>query len=310
MSRETEGGEMIEINAISKTFDDILAVDDVSVTVKEDTVFGLVGTNGAGKSTVLRMIAGVIKADKGSITIDGLPVYDNMEAKKKMFFIADEPYFFANANGIEIEKYFSTIYEDFRKEEFYTYMDNFGLDKRRKINTFSKGMKKQLALLCGICSGVKYLLCDETFDGLDPVMRQGIKSIFAKEMENRGLTPIIASHNLRELEDICDHVGLLHKGGVLLSKDLEEMKCNIQKAQCVFKESEDEKKGLEGLDIIKEEKRGSLHTLTIRGNREEVISHFTSVDTIFFEVLPLSLEEIFISETEVVGYDIKKIIFG
>ncbi|TCL59831.1 ABC-2 type transport system ATP-binding protein [Kineothrix alysoides] len=301
---------MIEINNVSKAFEDILAVDDVSVTMKEDTVFGLIGTNGAGKSTVLRMVAGVMKADKGTISVDGISVYDNIGAKERVFFIADEPYFFANSTAVEMEKYFSTIYKEFNRNDFYTYMENFGLDKKRKINTFSKGMKKQLALLCGICSRSKYLLCDETFDGLDPVMRQGIKSIFAKEMESRGLTPVIASHNLRELEDICDHVGLLHKGGVLLSKDLEDMKCNIQKVQCVFKDEESEKKGLEGLQIMKEEKRGSLYTLTVRGNREQTISHFSTVDTIFFEALPLSLEEIFISETEVVGYDIKKLILS
>ena len=301
---------MIEIKNISKSFADILAVDRVSVNMKEDTVFGLIGTNGAGKSTVLRMVAGVLKADEGSITVDGLPVFDNVEAKKKIFFIADEPYFFANSNAAEMEKYFSTVYEAFRKDDFYRYLDSFGLDKKRKINTFSKGMKKQLALLCGICSGTRYLLCDETFDGLDQVMRQGIKSIFAKEMESRGLTPIIASHNLRELEDICDHVGLLHKGGVLLSKELEDMKCNIQKVQCVFSSEEDMRKGMEGIEIIKKEERGSLHTLTVRGTREEIVGHFATVDTIFFEALPLSLEEIFISETEVVGYDIKKLILG
>lgn len=310
IGRERKGERgMIEVTNISKSYADILAVDRVSVQMKEDTVFGLIGTNGAGKSTVLRMIAGVLKADEGSITVDGIPVFDHVEAKKRIFFIADEPYFFANANAMEMEKYFSTVYGEFRREDFYRYLESFGLDKKRKINTFSKGMKKQLALLCGICSGARYLLCDETFDGLDPVMRQGIKSIFAKEMENRGLTPIIASHNLRELEDICDHVGLLHKGGVLLSKDLEDMKCNIQKVQCVFSTEEDKKKGMEGINIIKKEERGSLHTLTVRGSREEIIGHFATVDTVFFEALPLSLEEIFISETEVVGYDIKKLIF-
>lgn len=301
---------MIEINNISKSFEGVLAVDRVSATMREDTVFGLIGTNGAGKSTVLRMVAGVLKADAGTITVDTMPVFDNVEAKKRIFFIADEPYFFANANAAEMQKYFSSVYEGFCKEDFYTYLNNFGLDKKRKINTFSKGMKKQLALLCGICSGARYLLCDETFDGLDPVMRQGIKSIFASEMEKRGLTPIIASHNLRELEDICDHVGLLHKGGVLLSKDLEDMKCNIQKVQCVFREGEDKRKVTENLNIVKEETRGSLHTFTVRGGREEIISHFAAVETVFFETLPLSLEEIFISETEVAGYDVKKLIFG
>lgn len=301
---------MIEIKDISKSFGEIKAVDRVSVSIREDSVFGLIGTNGAGKSTVLRMLAGVLKPCEGTITVDELPVFDNIEAKKKLFFISDEPYFFSNSSAAEMEQYYSNIFTEFRKEDFYSYLDNFGLSSTRKINTFSKGMKKQLALLLGVFSGAKYLLCDETFDGLDPVMRQGIKSIFASEMENRGLTPIIASHNLRELEDICDHVGLLHKGGVLLSKDLEDMKLNIQKIQCVFKVDEDEKKGLEGLAIVKQEKRGSLHTLTVRGNREEVISHFASVDTLFFEALPLSLEEIFISETEVAGYDVKKLILG
>lgn len=301
---------MIEIKNVVKRYDQIRAVDNVSVTIKENTVFGLIGTNGAGKSTVLRMLAGVQRPDEGEIAIDGLPVFDNMEAKKKLYFIADEPYFFANANAIDMQKYLCSIYPEFAVEDFYSYLINFGLDKKRRINTYSKGMKKQLALICGVCSGTKYLLCDETFDGLDPVMRQGVKSIFASEMERRGLTPIIASHNLRELEDICDHIGLLHKGGVLLSKDLEDMKCNIQKIQCVFKTIDDEAKVISSLDIMKNEKRGSLNVMTVRGNKAEILAIFATVNTVFFEALPLSLEEIFISETEVVGYDIKKLILG
>ena len=301
---------MIEVYNVTKTFERMKAVDSVSVTIKENTVFGLIGTNGAGKSTMLRMITGILKPDEGTIAIDNMPVYDNVEAKKQFFFIADEPYFFANANADTMERYYSSIYENFNKAEYDRYLENFNLDKRRKIATYSKGMKKQLALILGICSHTKYLLCDETFDGLDPVMRQGIKSILAKEMEENGLTPVIASHNLRELEDICDHVGLLHKGGVLLSKDLEDMKCNIQKVQCVFASVEDELKVLRGLEVLKKEQRGSLRTITVRSTREEVVAHFATVSTVFFEVLPLSLEEIFISETEVVGYDIKKLILG
>ena len=301
---------MIEIRNVSKTFEQNKAVDNVSVAIKDGTVFGLIGTNGAGKSTVLRMLAGILEQDEGEIAIDGMPVYDNVEAKRLIYFIADEPYFFANSTATDMQKYLSSVYPSFEKEDFYAYLANFGLDKNRKINTFSKGMKKQLALICGICSNTKYLLCDETFDGLDPVMRQGIKSIFASEMEKRGLTPIVASHNLRELEDICDHVGLLHKGGVLLSKDLEDMKCNIQKIQCVFASNKDEEKVISSLDIMKNEKRGSLHTLTVRGNRAEILAIFATVNTVFFEALPLSLEEIFISETEVVGYDIKNLILG
>lgn len=301
---------MIEIHNLTKYFDSIKAVDEVSVTIREKTVFGLIGTNGAGKSTVLRMLSGVLKPDGGTVAVDNMPVYDNVEAKQKLFFIADEPYFFANANAGTMERYYSSIFEEFNREEFYQYLEKFDLDRKRKIGTFSKGMKKQLALLLGICAHTKYILCDETFDGLDPVMRQGIKSIFAKEMDERGLTPVIASHNLRELEDICDHVGLLHKGGVLLSRDLEDMKCNIQKVQCVFSSVEDELKALNGLEVLKKEQRGSLCTITARSTREEVEARFATVDTIFYEVLPLSLEEIFISETEVAGYDIKKLILG
>ena len=300
---------MIEVRKISKSFDGFKAVNDVTVTITDKNVFGLVGTNGAGKSTVLRMIAGVYKPDEGIVLIDGQPVFDKMETKRKLFFIADEPYFFNNATAEEMQKYYGSIYENYDKEQFFRYLTHFDLDKRRKINTYSKGMKKQLALLLGICARTKYLLCDETFDGLDPVMRQGIKSIFAEEIERRGMTPVIASHNLRELEDICDHVGLLHKGGVLLSKDLEEMKLNIQKVQCVFKSKEDEKKVMEALHILKDERRGSLHTFTVRGNRDKLMELFKQADTVFCEVLPLSLEEIFISETEVAGYDIKKLLF-
>ena len=301
---------MIEIKGISKSFEGHKAVDDVSVTIKENTVFGLIGTNGAGKSTLMRMMSGVMKPDSGYILVDGRPVFENAEVKKDLFFIADDPYFFSNSNAYDMQKYLSSVFPEFDTEQYYHMLENFGLPKKRKVSTYSKGMKKQLALICGICSKAKYLLCDEAFDGLDPVMRQGMKSIFASEMEKRGLTPIIASHNLRELEDICDHVGLLHKGGVLLSKDLEDMKCNIQKVQCVFTDEASKEKAKEVLTIMKEETRGQLCTWTVRGSREEIMAIFATVDTIFFEALPLSLEEIFISETEVVGYDIKKLILG
>ncbi len=301
---------MIEIRDVSKRFEEIQAVDHVSINIKEDSVFGLIGTNGAGKSTVLRMMSGVIRPDEGEILVDGIPVFDRVEAKERLFFIADEPYFFANATPEDMGRYYSSVFPRFNLNQYHEYLESFGLGKRRKVGTFSKGMKKQLAILCGICAGTKYLFCDETFDGLDPVMRQGIKSLMAREMDERGMTPIIASHNLRELEDICDHVGLLHKGGVLLSRELEEMKCNIQKVQCVLEAGVSEETAFQGLDMVKSEKRGSLYTLTVRGSREEIVNYFGSISTIFFEALPLSLEEIFISETEVVGYDIKKIILG
>lgn len=300
---------MIEAVNVSKSFRNIKAVDDISATIKEGTVFGLIGTNGAGKSTFLRMACGVLKPDHGQISIDGLPVYENEEAKSKIFYISDDQYFFANATSNDMKNYYKSFYTKFDATRFDELLKKFELDPNRKINTFSKGMKKQVSILCGVCANTEYLFCDETFDGLDPVVRQAVKSIFANDMEERNLTPVIASHNLRELEDICDHVGLLHKGGILLSKDLEEMKFNIHKIQCVLNNEKDEEVLFSRLDILKTEKRGSLITITARGTQLEIIDAIREFNPLFHEILPLSLEEIFISETEVVGYDIKKLIF-
>lgn len=298
---------MIEIKNVSKNFEKIAAVNDVSLSVEEGQVFGLLGTNGAGKSTLLRMMSGVLKPDAGEILIDGQPVWNNVEAKQKFFYISDDQYFFPNATPLDMAAFYQTLYPAFDEKRFRKFLVKFTLQKDRKIQTFSKGMKKQLSILLGVCSSVKYLFCDETFDGLDPVMRQGIKSILANEIDERQFTPIIASHNLRELEDICDHVGLLHRGGVLLSKDLETMKCNIQKVQCALPEEEDKK--LEKMfDILQFNRRGKLVTMTVRGSEEQIMAKLAVLKPVFYECIPLSLEEIFISETEVVGYDIKNLI--
>ena len=299
---------MIEAVHVTKRFDHITAVDHINATIRTGSVFGLIGTNGAGKSTFLRMAAGVLKPDEGTVTIDGISVFENMEAKKRLFYISDDQYFFSNATPEEMMSYYRVVYPAFDKDRFRRLMKDFGLETRRKINTFSKGMKKQLSVLCGICAGTDYLFCDETFDGLDPVMRQAVKSSFAHDMEERKLTPIIASHNLRELEDICDHVGLLHKGGILLSKDLDEMKMNLHKVQCVLRPGM-EPEDLVGLEVLKTERRGKLLTLTVRGDLNMVEFRMQQADPVFYETIPLSLEEIFISETEVVGYDVKKLIF-
>lgn len=300
---------MIAATHICKCFGSIEAVKDVSVTIKKGEVFGLIGTNGAGKSTFLRMMCGVLKPDSGEILIDERPIYENPDAKRDIFYISDDQYYLTNATPIEMMHFYKDFYPEFDAERFKNMLEKFQLDSKRKINTFSKGMKKQLSVLLGICANTKYLLCDETFDGLDPVMRQAVKSIFAGELTNRDFTPIIASHNLRELEDICDSVGVLHQGGVLMQKDLEEMKLNIHTIQCVFQNQADEEQLLQALDIVKAEKRGTLNLITVRGKREEILAMVNAFSPIFAEVLPLSLEEIFISETEVIGYDIKKLIF-
>ena len=299
---------MIETMDLTKKFGTVTAVNHVSLCIKPKEVFGLVGTNGAGKSTFMRILAGVLRQDEGTVLLDREPVFDNPEVKKEIFFIPNDFYFFYNATGEEMRDYFKGVYERFDAGRFDRLTADFALDKKRRIAEFSKGMKRQIAIILGLCSGTKYLLCDETFDGLDPVMRQAVKSLFAKDMEDRGLTPVITSHNLREIEDICDHIGLLHQGGVLLSEDIADMKLNIQKVQCVFAAGYDEQIVLENLDVIGNEKRGRLHTITIRGTRQETENSFRQVPLVFFEVLPLSLEEIFISETESAGYDIRKLI--
>lgn len=299
---------MIEVKQVSKKFDDIEAVSEVSLVWKKKNVFGLLGTNGAGKSTLLRMMAGILKPDQGEILIDGKNVWDNPEAKRDFFYISDDQFFFPNSTAEKMADVYSVYYPAFDRRRFRKFLLRFGLDGERKIHTFSKGMKKQLSLLLGICSNATYLFCDETFDGLDPVMRQGIKGIFAREIDEKGLTPVIASHNLRELEDICDHIGLLHKGGVLLSKDLEDLKWNLHKIQCVLPEEMDPVLK-QTLDILSMNRRGKLLTLTVRGDEEKIIKEIGKYQPIFCEALPLSLEEIFISETEVVGYDIKNIVF-
>ncbi len=298
---------MIEAVNLTKRFEDIVAVDCINAVIREGSVFGLIGTNGAGKSTFLRLASGILKPDEGYITIDGQEVFENIPAKKRFFYISDEQYFFSNTTPLEMMHYYKKVYQDFNEDRFHKLMGNFGLDEKRKLHTFSKGMKKQVSVICGVCANTDYLFCDETFDGLDPVMRQTVKSIFAADMEDRNLTPVIASHNLRELEDICDHVGLLHRGGILLSKDLDAMKLNIHKLQCVL-QPEMKPEDLIGLDKVSVEERGRLCTLTVRGSRDEVEAIMSSYNPVFFECIPLSLEEIFISETEVAGYDIRKLV--
>ncbi len=299
---------MIEINGVNKSFGSLKALDNIIATIQEGSIFGLVGTNGAGKSTLLRILCGVLKADAGTALIDGEDVYENPHAKEKVCFLSDTAYFFPNATIRTMQNYYEIVYPNFNSERFEELVEKFGLDRNRKINSFSKGMKKQVSVLLGICTGTKYLLCDETFDGLDPVMRQAVKSIFAMELMNRQFTPVIASHSLRELEDICDHVGLLYKGGILLSKDLEDMKFHIHKVQCVIQDPVKEEELLTELHVLQHDKRGSLLTVVARGTKQEILMSIEDKHPIFSEVLPLTLEEIFISETEVAGYDIKNLI--
>ncbi|MGI6180550.1 MAG: ABC transporter ATP-binding protein [Agathobaculum sp.] len=299
---------MITANNATKRFGGITAVDHVCAEVRDGSVYGLIGSNGAGKSTFLRMLAGILLPDEGAVQIDGADVFENTSLKERCFFISDEQFFFQNSTPAEMKNYYKRFYRHFDEERYRKLMNGFGLDENRKIRTFSKGMKKQVSVICGVCAGTDYLFCDETFDGLDPVVRQTVKSLFAEDVESRGLTPVVASHNLRELEDFCDHVGLLHRGGILFSRDLEEMKLDMFKMQCIFTSPLPEN-AWDGIDIMHLDRRGSLYTLTARGSREALLARVNAMGPSFCELLPLTLEEIFINETEVAGYDIKKLLF-
>lgn len=299
---------MITANNATKHFGGITAVDHVCAEVRDGSVYGLIGSNGAGKSTFLRMLAGILLPDEGTVQIDGADVFENKALKERCFFISDEQFFFPNSTPAEMKNYYKRFYRHFDEERYRKLMDGFGLDENRKIRTFSKGMKKQVSVICGVCAGTDYLFCDETFDGLDPVVRQTVKSLFAEDVESRGLTPVVASHNLRELEDFCDHVGLLHRGGILFSRDLEEMKLDMFKMQCIFTSPLPEN-AWDDIDVMHLDRRGSLYTLTARGSREALLARVNAMNPSFCEMLPLTLEEIFINETEVAGYDIKKLLF-
>lgn len=297
---------MIEIRSVSKAFGEISALDNVSMNIDEGKVFGLIGTNGAGKSTLLRILAGVLRTDGGDVIIDEEAVYENDGLKQKVFFMSDDQYYLAGASPKDMATFYAGIYDDFDFEMFYELLSVFQLEKDRKIATFSKGMKKQLLVVLALSSKAKYLLCDETFDGLDPVVRQATKALFIAEMEKRQLTPIIASHNLRELEDICDNIGMMYRGGIILNDSLDDMKLMLSKVQCVFKQEEDFERLKSRLSVLDMNKRGSLYTITLRGTNGECSDVIQELQPVFYEQLPLSLEEIYISETEVMGYDIKE----
>ena len=299
---------MIELKHVSKSFQDTPALAQVTAQIQDGLIFGLVGSNGAGKSTLLRLVSGILKPEEGEITLDTIPVFEHSDVKKQICFLSDTVTYFPNATPESMGSFYQLAYPAFDMENYKSLLQKFNIQPEKKLQNFSKGQKKQVSLLLGFCANTRYLLCDETFDGLDPVVRQAIKSLFAAELLKREFTPVIASHSLRELEDICDTIGLLHQGSLLFAKDLDSMKCSLCKMQCVIPDHAKEEQLLSELSVLQYEKSGSLLTVTARGSRAEVLKLAQEKEPIFAEVLPLSLEEIFISETEVAGYDIKNLI--
>ncbi|MCY1713469.1 ABC transporter ATP-binding protein [Caproiciproducens galactitolivorans] len=298
---------MIEVRNLTKKFNSVNALDGISFSIGSGSLFGLVGSNGAGKSTFLRTLAGIYEPDGGEILVDGKTPFENSDVKSKLFFISDYPYFLPQATLNDMADFYIRIYPNWSKKRYEELCRLFPISAKDKISNMSKGMQRQAALICALAAQPDYLLLDEIFDGLDPVMRQLLKRIVSGEVAQRDMTVIVASHNLRELEDFCDHIGLFHKGGVVFERDLDELKLGINKVQAVLKPTPDIRE-FAPLDIVKMENRGSLVNLVVRGSKEEILNKINSLHPIFVEILPLTLEEVFISEMEVAGYDIDNIL--
>lgn len=298
---------MIKINNISKNFGKVRSLNGVTAEMRDGSIFGLIGSNGSGKSTLLRIMCGVFDGDTGEITYDGVDVWENTAVKEQMVYLSDEQFFTSGGTIAEMRDLYRSVYPTFSVSRYYKLLELFGLDERRKVNTFSKGMQKQASVLLGLACETKYLFCDETFDGLDPVMRQLVKRLLAEDVAARGLTVVIASHNLRELEDICDFVGMLHKGELLFIRELDDVKLGIQKVQAAFPEKIT-REALAGLDIISMQNQGSLYTIVARGTEDEIAAVIDGHSPSFCEFIPLTLEEIFITEMEDRGYDYSDII--
>lgn len=300
---------MIEIYHISKSYGDIKSLIDINAKIGNGSIYGLIGSNGSGKSTLLRIMSGIMRPDDGFVTYDEQNVYENPMVKESVIYLSDDQFFLSNSSVNEMASLYASLYTGFSKERYNNLLKLFGLDGSRRIATFSKGMKKQAAILLGLSCRPKFLLCDETFDGLDPVMRQLVKKLLAEEVVEHGLTPVIASHNLREIEDICDHIGLLHKGGILFESEIDTLKSEIHTIQGVFDEEKSIRQIFKEYHIVSESKRGSLTTAVIRGAREDIDKIARESSPKYYEIIPLTLEEIFISEMEERGYDYSNVLF-
>ena len=292
---------MLEMKNVTKTFGAFKALDDLTMTVPRGAVYGLVGPNGAGKSTAIRHLTGVYRQDQGTVTMEGQPVFENPAAKARMGIIPDDVFFFPSATLEDMHRYYKGIYPQFDDELFKRLYEVFQLPPKSPIRRFSKGMQKQAAFHLTICTRPDVLILDEPVDGLDPVMRRQVWSLILSDVAQRETTVLISSHNLRELEDICDHVGIMDKGRMLLERSLADMQGATHKLQIVGELPE-------GLDILHESSSGRLRTLVVRGSAQEIGQRVAAVEPAYFDVLPLSLEEIFIYELGGVNYEVKNIV--
>ena len=287
---------MIKVNNVVKTFDGFRALDGLTMTVHPGSIYGLVGPNGAGKSTILRHITGIYRPDSGSVLVDGEPVYENPAVKSKLSVIPDELYYFLSASTRDMMKFYRGIYPAFDDKRYQALKEAFPeVDEKQPIRRLSKGMQKQSAFWLALCCCPQVLVLDEPVDGLDPVMRRQVWSLLMGDVAQRGTTVLVSSHNLRELEDVCDHVGILSHGKVLLERSLTDLQDNVVKLQLAFQEP-----GLpqlpEDLAVLHTSQVGRVYTLIVRGNPAEIKTRMAVYSPILMEALPLSLEEIFIYE--------------
>lgn len=296
---------MIEVRNVIKEFDGFRALDDLSMTVPTGSVYGLVGPNGAGKSTIIRHLTGIYRQDAGEIMIDGAPVFENPEVKSRIAYIPDDIFYYANASIREMMDFYRSIYPHFDAERFKKLSDVFGLDPKCQMRRLSKGMQKQAAFWIAVSLRPEILILDEPVDGLDPVMRRQIWSIIMADVAENGTTVLVSSHNLRELEDVCDSVGIMNKGKIMIERSLNELQENIVKIQLALPDGESLP---EGLDILHKSNTGRLQSLIMHGTQEELTEKLQSAHPLFIDAVPLTLEEIFIYELGGADYEVKDIV--
>lgn len=292
---------MLEMQDVTKTFNGLTALDHLSMSIPKGTVYGLIGPNGAGKSTAIRCLVGIYRPDSGQITLEGQPIYENPPVKARIGTIPDEIFYFPSATLEDMRKYYKGIYPTFDDALFEQLYEAFQLPKKLPLRRFSKGMQKQAAFHLTLCIRPDVLILDEPVDGLDPVMRRQVWSLILSEVAQNEATVLISSHNLRELEDICDHVGIMDHGKMLLQRSLEDMQGNTVKLQLMGPVPA-------GLSILHESSSGRLTTLIVRGSAAEVTQRVAATSPAYFDVLPLSLEEIFIYELGDANYEVKNIV--
>ena len=299
---------MIEVKNVVKSFDGFHALDGLTMTVPKGAIYGLVGPNGAGKSTILRHLTGAYRQDAGEILLEGAPIYENPAAKRRMAGIPDELYYFSSASTRDMMRFYRGIYPSFDQERYGKLKEAFpAVDERRPIRRLSKGLQKQSAFWLALSCRPDYLLLDEPVDGLDPVMRRQVWSLLMGDVAERGTTVLVSSHNLRELEDVCDHVGILSRGRVALERSLTELQGGIVKLQIAF-QTETPPDLPAGIDVLHTDHIGRVYTYIVRGSAEDVEARFKPLAPLFLEALPLTLEEIFIYEMGGEDYAVRDIV--